>query len=506
MKLNPSFAARRRARGRAAGRGHCRNRRDAPGRRVREARGHARGTARPVDRPRVLGAQRRRGALRRQRRCSRGGRSARWSPMRTRSRAPSSRSTARPHPTSSSRCSPATGARSAATSTPRAPADKAGQDAALKTALLANANEIAVFLGGANPNLPVDVLKSLLTAHGSHHVQQIQEFQAEQFDAGGEDLGRDVASHVHDRGRAGRRHRQAVPRQVPLRPAMDDLVRFPQLPDVQSRADHRALAIDAVGIRRLRSPVTIRTGEGEQATVATFSMAVALPAAVKGTHMSRFVELLEERTEALDPAGLPFARARDAAKARREGRLGRDAVPALPGQGGAGFRRREPPRLRRVLARGAVDGRKLFLSRESRRARDQPLPLLEGDLRLRRPQPAVAAQHRCRADARPWRCSELIEIAESAASCEVYGVLKRPDEKYVTERAYENPKFAEDLVRDVAVELNRDAARAQLRGRSGKLRVDPQPLGVRPHHESPPARGNDRLQAFAASRASVAAT
>ena len=59
--------------------------------------------------------------------------------------------------------------------------DKAGQDKALN-ALLANANEIAVFLGGANPNLPVDVLKSLLTAHGSHHVQQIQEFQAKQFD------------------------------------------------------------------------------------------------------------------------------------------------------------------------------------------------------------------------------------------------------------------------------------------------------------------------------------
>jgi GTP cyclohydrolase IB len=84
---------------------------------------------------------------------------------------------------------------------------------------------------------------------------------------------------------------------------MDDLVRFPTLPDVQSRPDNRALAIDAVGIRRLRSPVTIRTGEGEQPTIATFSMAVALPAAVKGTHMSRFVELLEERTGALDYQG-----------------------------------------------------------------------------------------------------------------------------------------------------------------------------------------------------------
>jgi len=60
--------------------------------------------------------------------------------------------------------------------------DKAGQDAAMSK-LLANANEIAAFLGGANPNWPVDTLKGLLTAHGSHHVQQIGEFKAKQWDA-----------------------------------------------------------------------------------------------------------------------------------------------------------------------------------------------------------------------------------------------------------------------------------------------------------------------------------
>jgi GTP cyclohydrolase FolE2 len=53
-------------------------------------------------------------------------------------------------------------------------------------------------------------------------------------------------------------------------------------------------------------------------------------------------------------------------------------------------------------------------------------------------------------------CEELVAIAERSASCEVYGLLKRPDEKYVTERAYDNPKFVEDLVRDVAGALNRD--------------------------------------------------
>jgi GTP cyclohydrolase I len=51
---------------------------------------------------------------------------------------------------------------------------------------------------------------------------------------------------------------------------------------------------------------------------------------------------------------------------------------------------------------------------------------------------------------------ELIEIAEKQASCEVYGLLKRPDEKFVTERAYDNPKFVEDMVRDIAAVLNAD--------------------------------------------------
>ena len=56
---------------------------------------------------------------------------------------------------------------------------------------------------------------------------------------------------------------------------------------------------------------------------------------------------------------------------------------------------------------------------------------------------------------------ELIEIAESEASCELYGILKRPDEKYVTERAYDNPKFVEDMVRDVATRLNADERMAR---------------------------------------------
>ena len=87
-------------------------------------------------------------------------------------------------------------------------------------------------------------------------------------------------------------------------------------------------------------------------------------------------------------------------------------------------------------------------------AGDQPLPVLQGHLRSRRAQPALAHHdHGDACDEHLW-IEELIDIAEQEASCEVFGILKRPDEKHVTERAYDNPKFVEDIVRDVAVRLN----------------------------------------------------
>jgi GTP cyclohydrolase I len=70
---------------------------------------------------------------------------------------------------------------------------------------------------------------------------------------------------------------------------------------------------------------------------------------------------------------------------------------------------------------------------------------------------------------------EIVQLVESQASCELYGLLKRPDEKYVTERAYDNPKFVEDMVRDVAARLNAETHPLIYCG-VGELRVDPQPL------------------------------
>jgi GTP cyclohydrolase FolE2 len=81
--------------------------------------------------------------------------------------------------------------------------------------------------------------------------------------------------------------------------------------------------------------------------------------------------------------------------------------------------------------------------------------VLEEDLRARRAQPALARHHH-RADQRVRLDRGDRHLAEKQASCELYGLLKRPDEKHVTERAYDNPKFVEDLVRDVAAVLNLD--------------------------------------------------
>lgn len=236
---------------------------------------------------------------------------------------------------------------------------------------------------------------------------------------------------------------------------MNAVLKVPLLPDVQSRADDRALAIDAVGIRRLRIPVTIRAGQRDLPTIATFSMGVALPGDIKGTHMSRFVELLEERTEALDPRGfrllvLGMLQRLGAMSGVIEMRFPLFLTKAAP------VSRAQSQLDYEVCWHGKVtaDGRYTFRMKVS-----VPITSLcpcskeisSYGAHNQRSLLSIDAELTGAMDA-----EELIAIAERAASCEVYGLLKRADEKFVTERAYENPKFAEDLVRDVAIELNQE--------------------------------------------------
>lgn len=226
------------------------------------------------------------------------------------------------------------------------------------------------------------------------------------------------------------------------------------LPDIQSRPDVRGLRIDAVGVKGLRYPVTIRSDGKEQGTVATFSMTVGLDPAVKGTHMSRFVELLEDRPAAFDQDALramlqdmlvrlgaasgviamrfPYFLARQAPVSGVASLIDCEVCWRMEADGGACTFRMEVtaaatslcPCSKEISAYGA----------HNQRSHIRIDALLAGRMDI----------------------GELLAIAETGASCQVYGLLKRADEKYVTERAYDNPKFVEDAVRDVAGALGRE--------------------------------------------------
>jgi GTP cyclohydrolase I len=224
--------------------------------------------------------------------------------------------------------------------------------------------------------------------------------------------------------------------------------------DVQARADHRQIPINRVGIKDIRHPVRVKDrSSGEQHTIATFNMYVNLPHDFKGTHMSRFVEILHgEREISVDSF-------RNMLQEMRH-KLDADA----------GHIEMTFPFF--VMKRAPVSGVQSLMDYQASLigeiCRDQtktwikvvvPVTSLcpcskkisERGAHNQRSHVTISAQLR----EHLW-IEELIDIAESEASCELYGILKRPDEKYVTEKAYDNPKFVEDMVRDVAVRLNNE--------------------------------------------------
>ncbi len=227
------------------------------------------------------------------------------------------------------------------------------------------------------------------------------------------------------------------------------------LPDIQSQADNRHLRIDAVGINRVRYPITIRSDKRLHPTIATLSMTVGLPAATKGTHMSRFIELLEAQTEALDQAGfkailLDMLKRLEAVSGTIEMRFPYFVRKTAPVSG-------VPSQLDyEVCWRGRVsdDGRYSFWMHVTVPATSLcpcSKEISAYGAHNQRSHIGIEAEL-----AGEMTIEELIARAEQCASCEVYGLLKRPDEKYVTERAYDNPKFVEDIVRDVALALNQE--------------------------------------------------
>jgi GTP cyclohydrolase I len=238
------------------------------------------------------------------------------------------------------------------------------------------------------------------------------------------------------------------------------------IPDTQSERDHRRVAIQRVGIKGVRYPLQVRVGAAVQPVQGIWSLDVALPAERKGTHMSRFVAWLDE----LAAGGVVL----DALTLRQQLAAMLDRLHADEGRIDAAFtffvRKRAP--VSGVASLLDYQGRWIAETRGGATAVWAEVAVPVKSLCPCSKEIADYGAHNQRSQVTiraellaPVEWHELVRFAEDSASSEVWPLLKRTDEKWITERAYENPKFVEDLVRDVALRLNADA-------RIGRYAVD----------------------------------
>jgi len=225
--------------------------------------------------------------------------------------------------------------------------------------------------------------------------------------------------------------------------------------DVQSRKDTRQIPINKVGIKDIRHPVRVKDRTmGEQHTVACFNMYVNLPHNFKGTHMSRFVEILNQHEREISVESFKD--------------MLREMAERLEADSGH-IEMRFPYFVNKKApvseVESLMDYDVTFIG-EIHNGVDEmtikvvipvtslcPCSKKISDYGAHNQRSHVTVTARLQDFV--W-VEEIIDLVEQEASCELYGLLKRPDEKQVTERAYNNPKFVEDMVRDVAARLNNE--------------------------------------------------
>lgn len=228
------------------------------------------------------------------------------------------------------------------------------------------------------------------------------------------------------------------------------------LPDIQSLSDTRQIPIGQVGVRRVRHPVSLKARDGAQQAAGVFDMFVALPASEKGTHMSRFLEVLRDWREPLSVSAM------------------RRLLQTLLSRLTASAATIEARSVFFIRKRAPVSGAESFMDYEVAWRAEQSET---GAIRIAQivtvPVKSLCPCSRDISDfgahnqrshcilelelQEDYAIEEQVRIAEDNASCEVWALLKRPDEKYVTERAFQHPKFVEDMVRDMAAQLRKDA-------------------------------------------------
>lgn len=225
--------------------------------------------------------------------------------------------------------------------------------------------------------------------------------------------------------------------------------------DRQSEPDNRAISIDKVGIRRLETPIRLRDRNNHvQETVAQFNMFVDLAHNVRGTHMSRFIEVLNEHDKTFSVENVDkILRAIQARLGARAAYLEMSfpfflwkTAPIT----------KQPSQLNyqaRILADRVRERSEIAL--EVRVPVKTLCPCSKSISKYGAHNQRGVVTVQIRSQSTVWiQC--LIEIVEASASSGLYALLKRPDEKHVTESAYENPVFVEDLVRNVVHRLQQD--------------------------------------------------
>lgn len=225
--------------------------------------------------------------------------------------------------------------------------------------------------------------------------------------------------------------------------------------DVQASPDLRQLPVQMVGIKDIRHPVRVKDrSQGEQHTIAQFNMYVELPHDFKGTHMSRFVEILNNYEPEISVQS--FKKMLKEMATRLEADTGHIEMTfpyfinkAAPISGVKSLLDYQ------VTLEGQVKNGTHTMTMKVVVPVTSLCPCSKEISRYGAHNQRSHVTVTVRTNAFVW-IEDLVELVEKQASSELYGLLKRPDEKYVTERAYDNPKFVEDMVRDVASLLNAD--------------------------------------------------
>lgn len=239
------------------------------------------------------------------------------------------------------------------------------------------------------------------------------------------------------------------------KPSVELAVAAVTLPDIQKTPDQRNIPIDRVGVKRVKYPIRVLDRANEiQHTVGEFTLLVDLPAHHKGTHMSRFLEILSENQGEVSVHSLPriLSQLRErltAANAFLEVDFTLFVSKPAPVTGKVGMMGYHAGLRARA---GAVDEMVMHVVIPVATLCPCSKEISAFGAHNQRGYVTIEVE----ATDHIW-IEELIEMVEAASSAPLYPVLKRPDEKFVTEQAYQNPRFVEDMVREVAIAFNKDS-------------------------------------------------